>query len=261
MLGSIVSGFVVVGDPRDFVANVIQLDLVGALFSGIGVIPVLGDSARVVNKITEFIGRHADKADELFAAIAKADAIPREVKIAVLRAFRGGAFDTLVARGIGEDDILKLARGRQGLDEIAIVMTRPGVDVFSAGRWFPGGRAGGGQAEDFLRTRLGGVEDNTSILSTLGRRFPDHRTYDAVPPANIPHMHEVKTGYADFGRLVLQAKKDFRIVADGQAKSITWHFMASEASSTIGPSTAFFDELHRLAALEGVTLNIVFWTP
>jgi hypothetical protein len=46
-----------------------------------------------------------------------------------------------------------------------------------------------------------------------------------------------------------------------KAASITWHFMASEASSTLGPTTELLDYFDELEVLYGVRINIQIWVP
>ena len=62
--GQFASGVAVVGDIRDFIANLGQGDITGALLSAAGLIPAVGDGAKFVATLVKFVkrGKNAEKA-------------------------------------------------------------------------------------------------------------------------------------------------------------------------------------------------------
>jgi len=82
LLGQITSGFVpVVSDLRDVIANAGDGEWGYALLSGVGLIPIAGDSAKIAGTLGEFIAKHVDDAPMIAKAITTiSEQIPDIVK-------------------------------------------------------------------------------------------------------------------------------------------------------------------------------------
>ncbi|WP_286928455.1 MULTISPECIES: hypothetical protein [Aeromicrobium] len=61
LIGQLISGLVGVGDVRDLAANLGTLDLVDAILSLVGIVPIVGDTARVIATLGKFAA-HGDRA-------------------------------------------------------------------------------------------------------------------------------------------------------------------------------------------------------
>jgi hypothetical protein len=82
LLGQITSGFVpVVSDLRDVIANAGNGEWGYALLSGVGLVPIAGDSAKIAGTLGEFIAKHIDDAPMIAKAITTiSEQIPDIVK-------------------------------------------------------------------------------------------------------------------------------------------------------------------------------------
>jgi hypothetical protein len=71
LVGQILSGVVVFGDVRDFLANIFQGEWAGAAINVIGVVPAVGDSAKAGALATKFLTRFPAKYHEVLRYASK----------------------------------------------------------------------------------------------------------------------------------------------------------------------------------------------
>jgi len=131
--GQIASGFVVVGDIRDFIATVGQGDFWGSLLNAVGVVPAVGDAGKVASTLVDFGKRSTKNLPKISVYIIRElDKVPK-VKKAVLGKVipllcKGDTVvDTLKAAGkISDDTLAFLAKRANDIPKLA-AMTAKGL--------------------------------------------------------------------------------------------------------------------------------------
>ena len=147
LTGHLISGLVVVGDVRDFLASVSHGDEIGAVLNLAGLVPVYGDAGKVVSKFAEFGAKHADEAGIVVIKII--DYVPSlSLKADVLKAMSSSDYYGLVAKGFDDNSIIKLSE--QGID---FVKFNRALDATNAFADYPG-------LNTFLKSQI----DNTGAI-------------------------------------------------------------------------------------------------
>lgn len=253
-------GFVAIGDVRDFFAGVFQGEWVGAGLSVAGLIPLLGDSAKALDTISDFTRRlPVTRVDDVVRWVLKQDWVPDLAKRGALRLVDGAG--GILARGIDgldEDVLMRLVKGgRTDLRAIdnaleAGAEVRRGADFVTAG----GNFTRGGIGEDFVRGQLGVTKPTTRIDTPHGPRYPDAEIYDTN--GVLTEIHEVKTAFPQ--NIDKQLEKDIWIASD-RGVDLVWHFVPvgenglDVASDALGAPPAVLEQL----TSSGV--HVVFWVP
>ncbi|HEX2046590.1 MAG TPA: VWA domain-containing protein [Acidimicrobiales bacterium] len=279
MIGSALIPFVdIVAAVRDTIGAALQGEFGWALFEAIaGVIgiaaPVVGDVPGIVKDAGKWVNRFVDftrRVEDVVRAIARVDGFDKvaKVRIAVIKLLRPRAYKALSDAGIADDDIVRLAKGRQRLDHVADlvdVAKADGVNVVlaKAGGWFDEtAKRGqwGKEAEEVIRKAQGGVAKRLEapVDDTKFRITDSYRT-DGLRVL----VDEVKTGDAQLRRpdgevskrLQLQIDKDKYLLDQGTVQEITWNFFPSGRANRVGPDKALLDELRSKG------IKIVIWLP
>ncbi|WP_305133672.1 hypothetical protein [uncultured Clostridium sp.] len=137
LLGQITSGFMpVVSDLRDVIANAGNGEWGYALLSGVGLIPIAGDSAKIAGTLGEFIAKHVDDAPMIAKAITTiSEQIPDIVKYLPSSALDNIAKSLKNGSPLSKAEYSKLKKafeaGGKNLDEIFITGKKTVQDVLS----------------------------------------------------------------------------------------------------------------------------------
>lgn len=268
MIGLIAFSFIPLVDivvaVRDVIGSVLQGEFGWALFEVVaGVFSVAapgpGDALNVVGDIGKWarrVGANSSSLDELLVIINNVDEFSPAFKKRVIRELTEGAYDTLVAKGVSEDDILRLVAGRRKLAHLADALTRVGVRADSAGKWFDEAAdltRFGGEGENFIQGITGGPSKRLTakIDGTDEFRFVDSLVEGAETVA-----HEVKTGDGRLTSFVRrQIRKDKDLLDRGLVDEVVWNFLPSGRSDVLGPDPRLLDELLNNG------FDVVIWTP
>lgn len=282
LLGMIGSGLVpfvdIVAAVRDVIGAALQGQYGWALFEAIGgvigiVAPVAGDVPGIVKDVGKWTGRFADvsrQVDDAVRAIAKIDELDKvaKVRIALVKLMKSRAYRVLADADMADDDIIRLAKGRQRLDHVAdLVEVAKGdgtrVVLGKAGKWFDEtARRGqwGKEAEEFVRGLTGGASKRLDTPVSGGK----YRIADSyVDDAGRIKVDEVKTGDAELRRpngrlsrgLQTQMDKDAYLLDNGLVDELTWDFFPSGRANRVGPDEELFD------LLRAKGIKIVIWLP
>ena len=131
LLGSIVGGasggIPVVGwlaggiaDARDVAANAIRGDWASASASGAGIVPYVGDTAKISKQFLKSVHRqYPDKVNAAVRALAGQDRIPVSVRVRLLGVTNQAGVDQLRQTGLSDDVIVKLVK--RGADLAGLV--------------------------------------------------------------------------------------------------------------------------------------------
>lgn len=218
-------------DLRDFLANTFKGEWLAAGMSLAGVVPYVGDTANITAKVVKFLGRNADKVDDVIAAIAKLDDFPVGVRADIIAGVNRN-WDALrkASPGMSESSFLRIASSRHGVDDLVAALNRPNVQV---GRHIPFVNHWKA-AEDEVASILSVGANQRQIYRTVPG-FPAGRHLDMLDATGV--MHEVKSGYVPFrSRIVRQIEKDAAIVADAAGSNAgttgaVWHFVGGRTGS------------------------------
>ncbi|TFC91318.1 MULTISPECIES: hypothetical protein [Cryobacterium] len=242
-VGTVVGG---VADLRDAVGSSIHADWVGAGFSVVGLVPVAGDAVAIPAKASKFVLRHPELAPAVGAAIVALKWVPDDIKVATLTQTTK-SWPGLQASGFSEKSLLRLQKGRVGLDSLAEAMKRPGhVKAGGGARFFATPK----KAEAYL-ARTHGVKDRGEYTQ-VGRSTKDCievcnavvRRFDVVVD---DVAHESKLGRVNLSPSIeRQIRSDAYLVQKGDIKGAHWDFFASSVSNTMGPSAPVLDLLDEM---------------
>lgn len=168
--GSILSGFVAVGDIRDALGAIARLDLGDALIAAVGVVPLFGDAVKVADAVRAFL-RSADKAAPVARWIVKEFDNSTVVRKSLEAAGAGDEVTSLstdVLRSLARsgNDMEKLTDAmRQGLrlvDDIPLSSTqRTAISSRVANQW-------PNAVQGTYRSQAYGVETAVEILKRRG---------------------------------------------------------------------------------------------
>lgn len=234
-VGWVVGG---VADLRDAVGSAIRSDWVGTGFSIAGLVPAVGDVAAVPAKVTKFVARHPELAGAAGASILALKWVPDDVKVTTI-ARTTSKWDKLRSAGFSESALLRLQRGRVGLDALAEAMEGDYHRTGGLGRFFDTGKDG----EDHLARVYGATgkqvmfrtKDCIEVCNPVARRID-------VLVGGV--AHESKVGRADLTPSIeRQIRSDAYLIEIGSFEAAHWHFYASSVSNSIGPSKPVRDLL------------------
>ncbi|SEJ14502.1 hypothetical protein SAMN05421637_0937 [Demequina mangrovi] len=241
-----------VADVRDAVGAAIQADWVGVSFSLVGLAPGAGDAAAIPAKVARFAARHPELVARVGAAVVSLRWLPVGIQRRVIRAMAPEEWDRLEAAGFSDEAILKLQRGKVGIDELAATMKRAGHVVGKTTRAFESVVAAQEFLEDHLQSTAAAVDTQVTLSTAacvngcndVARRF------DVVADGVA---HESKVGRVSLTPAVKrQIESDAHLIATGDVVQAHWHFFASETSHTIGAS----DEVLDLLDAHGIVYTI-----
>jgi hypothetical protein len=239
-----VIGWVVgpLADARDAMASAIRGDWVGSGFSAAGAVPYSGDAVELPGKATRFVVRNPDLGPSAAAVIASIPKISEDVAFRAVKAVEPSAAD-LVSAGASKGSIMRLAKGRTDLDELADAIRRPGHVRGATARFFTDWRDGEKFLEDLFRAQ-GRVPTSQvfyhttgcgKLCSMYGRRFDV--LVDGV-------AHESKVSYTYLSpSLEMQIRSDAWLIKQGEIKGAHWHFFASTYGDKLGADTRVLDLL------------------
>ncbi|WP_094227739.1 hypothetical protein [Methanolobus psychrotolerans] len=165
LTGHLISGFVAVGDLRDFLGSVNNGDEIGAVLNLAAVVPLWGYAGKVLSKFGQFGAKHADEAGTV--AIKLVPYIPSlSLKADVLKAMSSSDYYGLVAKGFDDNSIIKLSE--QGID---FVKFNRALDATNAFADYPG-------LSEFLRSQIDGT----------GKIMDKRCTFNAKKAANAQKL-------------------------------------------------------------------------
>lgn len=238
LAGNIAAGFFAVPDILDAVGQIYHLDVVGAGTSLISIVPLGGDALSVVVKTRTFIGRNPTQSGPALRRLMHDPNFPAAHKIDLLNHVYGPELARLRNNGLTDTHAIKLVAGRVDLKLLD--------DTIQAARRTTSGNGylAWDTAENKLRAATGGrkesFEPRPRQIGARGYRYVD--AWDQITQI----AREAKTGYARLTPFVQrQIDKDLRLLADGRAQGIEWHFYPSSITSRLGPSRPLLDELQR----------------
>lgn len=240
LAGNISSGVVFIGDIRDAIAGVVNLDFISTAFSVAALIPIGGDIAAGIKKTEKFI----KAADEIPSGAALRSTMKdfgksTADKMDLLRKVSPTAVTKLTTAGLPDADIVRLASrmiSAKHFDD----MVKAANDIKKAPNTYRLEK----DAETFLRANTPGALPTQIRSQTV---TGDTRYYDVLDPRSRRAI-EIKHGRArDVGRAASQAERDFAITNDpsSQILSVEWHFFTGK-NNTVGPDVALLERLARL---------------
>jgi hypothetical protein len=115
--GQVLSGLIAVGDVRDLVAAVLRGKWGDAAWSAAGVVPVVGDAAKIGKKIRDLIKRFPGRRAELLQLIPKI--LPERFQRVAFDAATDGGWTALRNAGASERTVMNLAEEGNDLRRIA----------------------------------------------------------------------------------------------------------------------------------------------
>jgi len=223
--GQIAAGFAIVGDVRDGLASAVKGDVVGASLSAFGVIPIVGDSAKLTAQIARFATRVGGDSAVALRFIGRSSSIPSPVRIAALdEAFEGAATAVKTRHGLDDDAILAYARRGMSPSHLEKMFSKASVV-----RWGKGTYQKEIDAEGELLLEVPGSDVNKfAVTNPVG----DVRIFD-VTFETKGFAYEVKFGKVHYsGRARTQAMRDGNFLAevadDSSFHSIEWVFYADQ---------------------------------
>jgi hypothetical protein len=131
------AGFLI--DARDFLAALCREDWTALGINSLALLPYVGDAADIVGTVARFVAKHPEVASSVGIFMARMDWASGAAKIAAVRASVGDAVvDGLVAKGLSEAKVLKLARGGVDLAKVderfaPLFKKYPGMKAFFEG--------------------------------------------------------------------------------------------------------------------------------
>ncbi len=263
LAGQISSGLVFLGDARDFLANSVQGDAVGAGISLVGLIPLGGDAVKSGAAYVKFVARNPSKAGEALGFILRST--PESTAIATLRAIDEPLIDGLKAANMSDAAILRIARNGAGpntIENLGAALRRPNVSAISNSRFYADTETvkGWRLAEEDLRlarqgdnVRPSGLDSTVGTNARTRKRFPD-AMFPALDGAMV--IAESKAGFVRYNkRIITQIRKDVDLRRTGEVDRIQWNFFASDISSSIGADPRILD----LLQTEGI--EVIFHLP
>lgn len=250
LAGSLAGGFAIYKDVLDFIGGVTTLDFVGAGISVVSLVPYLGDAASVVSKSIRFLDRvPLRKWIDGLAFLAKADTIPRSVRLEILKVVDGTTVTKIRGHGMSDDALLRfverridfriLARALDGAEDVV-----PSPQLFrleiDAANYLRAGFPGA------LKHKGGFPPPNATLRGTTDYRYPD------IYIPKDRHAIEVKNGYIKLDKddfIKKQVLKDAALRADPDTPidTVTWHFFPNTRGSV-----GFSDELRELLKEKGI---------
>ncbi len=241
LAGNISSGVVFIGDIRDAIAGVVNLDFISTAFSVAALIPIGGDIAAGIKKTEKFI-RAADEIPSGAALRSTMKDFGKSTadKMDLLRKVSPTAVTKLTTAGLPEADIVRLASrmiSAKHFDD----MVKAANDIKKAPNTYRLEK----DAETFLRANTPGALPTQIRSQTV---TGDTRYYDVLDPRSRRAI-EIKHGRArDVGRAASQADRDDAMRKDplGDVLSVEWHFFTSN-NNTLGPDVELLKRLGELS--------------
>ncbi|MDF2563256.1 MAG: hypothetical protein K0R99_4702 [Microbacterium sp.] len=238
--GVVAGGFIPLIDIRDIVANLANGDMIMAGVSMAGLIPLAGDAASALVRLTKATLRAPEAvAGSVVRAVMKAtDRTPAEKLRVLADSGAARAVDRLRSAAIDDDVIVRLATRAISPKHFDDMIA--GASAVNKGSAFYRLEK---NAEQFLRARTPGALDG-QILTKL--ETPDgtiRRYYDVLAPQTQKAI-EVKHGRAyGIGRAGQQIATDVTLRgSDPAIRSVEWHFFPN-TNGTIGPDQQLLDLL------------------
>lgn len=234
LIGSLISGYLILGDIRDIVAGSINGQWVTVSFTAVGLIPAVGDVARTINVVKKFLLRVTDPGVRKAALDAISPGLDDLEGLRLLDEVAPGLKATLVAEGatpagirflmdtIGIDHLKALANYAY---RVAPTKADPGVAVriIDEPRFWLTGRAGEKHVIEELWGEVQHAKTAANFPGIVGTRY-----YDFV---DDPDFFEIKTGVAKFRSISRQLAYDVEAASDND---ITYVLLASRRTG-IGP--------------------------
>lgn len=253
LIGELMSGYAVFGDIRDITSYANQGDIVSVAWTGVGLLPVLGDLSTSTRQIVRFVTRSSSTLMKQLAVWIGSKYIKRvSDAIDVAEAADHTLVTTLRGMSLSDASIVRLMQSdRAGLLKRVLdsPARRTSTDVASRDPGFIGGAnafeigKNGERVASYLRGAISSFGDTlppqlaryVSIGGKLVARY-----YDVVEESGgvVTKLWESKVGYTDGVRSFKQATKDAAFMADpaNAGIQVRWIFFASDRTGRIGPS-------------------------
>jgi hypothetical protein len=234
-------------DIRDVMANSIDGDWTSAVASGAGVLPYVGDSAKLSKQLTTFIAKNPDKVRSVVKTLAAQERLPVSVRVQLLRVTDGRHVDQLHKSGLSDDDIVRLAKRGTRL-AVLVKLLDEAVTVLHD---LPEGDAGLAMslddAEQALREYAQETDDTADVASEpvyigdfpegdfKGGRLIDSCTKCAPhPESGTSSLRMAKVGSQAYSG-TLQSQIDKDAFLSGQGYAVEWHFFAGPTGTDVDP--------------------------
>lgn len=118
ILGQVASGLLAVGDVRDGISALARGKFGDAFWSAVGIVPAVGDAARIGKKVRDLVKRYPGRRAEAMGVILKLFPDGR-LQRAALDAATDGGYSALRGQGIADDAIERLASKGNDLRKLA----------------------------------------------------------------------------------------------------------------------------------------------
>jgi len=215
MAGWIASGVVAIGDVRDLAASVCSGDLASIGVNLLAFAPGAGDSLKVTSIVTKFVGKHPEML---------------------------GPVTTFVGGLLKQDEAADVAKAAENL---ITAPSESAVRSYGVKNWKA--------AELFLKEKVGGEPQKRFVFPEevgLGDRIVDQYSNGIA--------HEIKMGRVYATQFVkAQIDKDIQLLKNSGygVEGVTWHFVKSEQTGKIGPSTPLARYIQKQCDKEGLTFG------
>lgn len=240
-----VAGWVVGGamDLRDAVAAVLRKDWVTTGFSATGLIPYVGDSAKLTRITRTFIERNPRLAPAVAGMALKLTKVPKKIRLLLVDIIYGDSAKSLRARGLSVADQERLIGGRAALDKIDTAMKRQSHRD--------------GDSVPFLKS---GIEGELVLEKSVARPVTTQQSFDTSGCLDVCNpirrradvisngvAHESKVGHVSMSPSTrAQIESDAYLIRTGQITGAHWHFYPSAGSNTLGADLSVIDLLEKL---------------
>lgn len=231
-------------------------DFIGAAATASYILPPVGASldvsantikgARILKKTIDIL---PSQSAEAIVTLHKSlpEIVEKPVVKGVLKVVKESSFDSLIKKGMSEDQISLITRkGNIDLDDLVKAMdsaSKPPVSLSKQSVQIPADRLKNGFLLDWRDGELivnDGVESANRYrkalhAGTTGGAKTDRRYPDYYNP-KTKEAREAKTGCEESDRIFQQIAKDKALLSNGLYTSMTWNFFPSADSGCLGPT-------------------------
>jgi hypothetical protein len=234
-------------DLRDVVANSIDGDWSSAATSGAGVLPYVGDSARLSKQLTTFVAKNPDKVRSVVKALAAQEKLPVSVRVQLLRVTDGTPIDQLHKSGVSDEDIVRLAERGTRLAVLVMLLDKARTVLHDLPEGDEGFATSLDDAERMLREYAEEADDTADVASGPvyisdfpAADFTGGRLIDACTKC-LPHLESgtsslrvARVGSQTYSQ-TLQSQIDKDAYLRKQGYAVEWHFFAGPTGSDVDP--------------------------
>lgn len=234
-------------DARDTVALLLKHDWVSAGFTVVGLIPGVGDSAAIPQKVAKFVAKHPELTDAVTAIIAVLNKVPDHIKANSIKATNSNAWKRLSTVRFSDKRVIALGKARTDFTVLETAYTHR-LHVPQFGLRSPM-HATGRDGEKYLERTLKRQSKDVSTQFHAPTKECEvgcnlfARRVDMLADGVA---HESKVGRVSLSDSVAkQIRSDAFLIQTGAIKGAHWNFFTSAVSNSCGPSRKVLELLEQ----------------